>query len=163
MDHFARFSHRFFVFFRVAAPRRSCGVVTVPLRPPLRPPPRPRRRDNYSKVPLVSGRADVPWCFQVGSRRCSGVTGTSSQAGNRTLCSTAGGVPSVAKKIGKKLLREVFSKFFGHAGAPMHKTKNRGHRNLSVVKFSARCDAWSLKKTKKNANCGNRQNIYENR
>ena len=58
-------------------------------------------------------------------------------------------VPSVAKKIGKKLLREVFSKFFGHAGAPMHKTKNRGDRDLSVVKFSARCDAWSSKKRKK--------------
>ena len=58
-------------------------------------------------------------------------------------------IPSVAKKIGKKLLREVFSKFFGHAGAPMHKTKNRGHRDLSVVKFSAWCDAWSSKKRKK--------------
>ena len=58
-------------------------------------------------------------------------------------------VPSVAKKIGKKLLREVFSKFFGHLGAPMRKTKNRGHRNVSVVKFSARCDAWSSKKRKK--------------
>ena len=58
-------------------------------------------------------------------------------------------VPSVAEKIGKKLLREVFSKFFGHAGAPMHKTKNRGHRDLSVVKFSAWCDAWSSKKRKK--------------
>ena len=55
----------------------------------------------------------------------------------------------MAKKIGKKLLREVFSKFFGHAGAPMHKTKNRGHRDLSVVKFSARCDAWSSKKMRK--------------
>ena len=55
----------------------------------------------------------------------------------------------MAKKIGKKLLREVFSKFFGHAGAPMHKTKNRGHRDLSVVKFSAWCDAWSSKKRKK--------------
>ena len=53
------------------------------------------------------------------------------------------------KKIGKKLLREVFSKFFGNAGAPMHKTKNRGHQDLSVVKFSARCDAWSSKKRKK--------------
>ena len=54
-DHFAWFSHRFFPFFRVAAPRRSCGVVTMPLRPPLRPPPRPRRRDNYSKSPLGAG------------------------------------------------------------------------------------------------------------
>ena len=73
-----------------------------------------------------------------------------------------GVVPSVAKKIGKKLLREVFSKFFGHAGAPMHKTKNRGHRDLSVVKFSARCDAWSSKKREKNENCGNRQNLCKN-
>ena len=71
--------------------------------------------------------------------------------------------PSVEKNIRKKLLREVFSKFFGHAGAPMHKTKNRGHRDLSVVKFSARCDAWSSKKRKKIENCGNRQNIRKNR
>ena len=57
-------------------------------------------------------------------------------------------LPSVAKKNWKKVLREVFSKFFGHAGAHMHKTKNRGHRDLSVVKFSAWCDAWSSKKRK---------------
>ena len=29
---FASFSHRFFPFFRVVAPRRSCSIVTVPLR-----------------------------------------------------------------------------------------------------------------------------------
>ena len=46
-------------------------------------------------------------------------------------------------------LREVFSKFFRHGGAPMHKTKNRGDRDLSVVKFSAQYDAWSSKKRKK--------------
>ena len=58
-------------------------------------------------------------------------------------------VPSVAKKIGKKILREVFSKFFGHRGAPMQKTKNRGDRDLFVVKFSALYDPWSSKKRKK--------------
>ena len=31
----------------------------------------------------------------------------------------------------------------------MHKTKNRRHRDLSVVKFSAHYDAWSSKKQKK--------------
>ena len=55
-------------------------------------------------------------------------------------------MPSVAKKIGKKLLREVFSKFFAHRSAPMHKSNNWGDRNLSVVKFSALYDAWSSKK-----------------
>ena len=58
-------------------------------------------------------------------------------------------VPSVAKKIEKKILREVFSKFFRHGGAPMHKTKNQGDRDLSAVKFSAQYDAWSSKKRKK--------------
>ena len=58
-------------------------------------------------------------------------------------------LPTVAKKIEKKILREVFSKFFRHGGAPMHKTKNRGDRDLSVVKFSAQYDAWSSKKRKK--------------
>ena len=70
-----------------------------------------------------------------------------------------GGGPSVAKKIGKKLWSEVCSKCVGHEGADMHKTKNRGHRDLSAVKLSARCDAWSSKKTTKSKNCGNRQNI----
>ena len=81
---------------------------------------------------------------------------------NRIDTAESGILPSVAKKIGKKLLREVFSKFFGHAGAPMHKKTNRGHRDLSVVKFSAPYDAWSSKNEKRK-NCGKCQNISKHR
>ena len=77
-------------------------------------------------------------------------TKTPSPTLNESLCNQQTRVvPSVAKKIGKKLLREVFSKFFGHAGAPMHKRKNWGHRDICVVKFFGWCDGWSSKKRKK--------------
>ena len=66
------------------------------------------------------------------------------------------------KKNVREVFREVFSEFFCRGGAPMHKTKNRGDRDLSAVKFSAQYDAWSSKKEKKRI-YGNRQHIGKNR
>ena len=66
------------------------------------------------------------------------------------------------KQNWEKFVREVFSNFFGDGGAPMHKTKKHGDRDLSAFNFSAQYDAWSSKKIFLK-NCGKRQNIGKNR
>ena len=70
--------------------------------------------------------------------------------------------PSVAKKNPEKLLREVFSKFLGHVGAPMHK-KKIGDIEISLLSNFQLGATLGAQKNEKNENCGNGQNICKNR
>ena len=71
-------------------------------------------------------------------------------------------VPSVAEKIGKKFCAMFFQSFLA-MGEPHAQNKKSGRSKSLCYQIFSSVRRLELKKTKKNENYGNRQNIGKNR